>query len=42
MQSLQKITTENTEYTEKEEYDLLTGDIIGSAVEVHVLRSMFD
>jgi len=35
MLSPQKITTENTEYTEKEESDTLTGDIIGAAIEVH-------
>ena len=35
MLSAQKITTENTEYTEKEESDPLTGDIIGAAIEVH-------
>ena len=35
MPSPQKITTENSEYTEKEEFDTLTGDIIGAAIEVH-------
>ena len=35
MLSPQKITTETTEYTEKEESDTLTGDIIGAAIEVH-------
>ncbi len=35
MPSTKKITTERTEYTEKEEFDTLTGDIIGAAIEVH-------
>jgi GxxExxY protein len=35
MPGTQKITTEHTEYTEKEEFDALTGDIIGAAIEVH-------
>ena len=35
MPSPQKITTENSEYTEKDEFDTLTGDIIGAAIEVH-------
>ena len=35
MPSPQKITTENSEHTEKEESDTLTGDIIGAAIEVH-------
>ena len=52
MLSPQKITTEITEYTEREESDSLTGDIIGAAIEVHrawgpkafriSLRAVFD
>ncbi len=29
------LTTESTEYTEKEELDPLTGKIIGAAMEIH-------